>query len=582
MGEKMKKSVIFKLKTLLVAAFFGFSLIGMISCDQPTETPPVENPEKAPAKDPGKNDDGSIKYKIGDIVTIDGKPQGIVFHLDEDSDGTSGKMLSIECYKAKFCGLYTKACNSTYANMLVSMSSLTDGEENWKIWSQILPDFKGSSYYDAWYWCKYTKGLEWYIPAKNEIIEINKNSEKIIETSRWLYSEGLNKRVFDKTSIWSSTPRGLVDGAATPTIALWAGDGTVSMICNEDRYYVWPARTFNKDTEGLGKLTRGNPLFYSMTLPVVNTSNKGSEFIAKIKGKNYKDSSITASDFKFTCLADPKVVENAKVTIVSDSLLLVTLSIPELMGNYEITVSSGEKSLTETLKAKRFRSYEVGSVLLSDGTTINYNQNPEFTEEQKKNSLGVIFGSDSYGVPLMLGIYNSAGKTNSNYYSWTNSGSDAWGTFYTRIQCIPSKTGEGAADTATFTGDINGNDNWTYLEAIDYAESANPATWFPAFNYVINYAKTFEIPENYATGWYMPSLAELCEIYKNKEKLNSVLEALGAVKLSQDNYWSSSQGNGYNGAWTIKMADGNIKELGKGLSKNDYWAVRTCCVRPIE
>ena len=42
--------------------------------------------------------------------------------------------------------------------------------------------------------------------------------------------------------------------------------------------------------------------------------------------------------------------------------------------------------------------------------------------------------------------------------------------------------------------------------AVDSAHAV-VATNYPAFNYVNNYASTFGLTGNYATGWYMPTVA---------------------------------------------------------------------------
>ena len=168
---------------------------------------------------------------------------------------------------------------------------------------------------------------------------------------------------------------------------------------------------------------------------------------------------------------------------------------------------------------------------MNDGTIIPYDaENLSFTENQKKKAVGVLYGVDEYGKPRgWLGLYNSYGGTNSGTYCWAPEGTTGYNTKFSDIVCTPSTTGTGAADTATFTGDTNGNDNWAYISSVDPACTAKAETYYPAFNYVNNYATTFGLTGVYADGWYMPSLAELCYIYRNKAVLNAVLSALGGV-----------------------------------------------------
>lgn len=73
-----------------------------------------------------------------------------------------------------------------------------------------------------------------------------------------------------------------------------------------------------------------------------------------------------------------------------------------------------------------------------------------------------------------------------------------------------------------------------------------------------NYASTFGLTGTYATGWYMPSLAELCYLYRSKNVLNSVINILGGMQLFSSFYWSSSQSGYYdNTAWNVTFSQGD-------------------------
>ncbi len=210
-------------------------------------------------------------------------------------------------------------------------------------------------------------------------------------------------------------------------------------------------------------------------------------------------------------------------------------------------------------------NYSVGDVLLNDGTIIPYDaDNLSFTDEQKQKAVGIVYGLDEDGGPRgYLGLYNSAGGT--------NSGRRMWAAYITRettgcnikfngIVCTPRDYGNlETANLATFTGDVNGSDNWNYICSIDPNGTADAATNYPAFDYVNNYASTFGLTGDYATGWYMPSIAELYYIYRSKDTLNAVLYALGTIQLSFYYYWSSSQYGSYsNGVWAIHFTNDYI------------------------
>lgn len=232
----------------------------------------------------------------------------------------------------------------------------------------------------------------------------------------------------------------------------------------------------------------------------------------------------------------------------------------------------GNKENQETV------SYSVGDVLLDDGTIVRYNaENLSFTEEQKKKAVGVLYGVDEYDKPRgWLGLYNSYGNRGT-YCCWAPEGTTGYNTKFSDIVCTPSTTAAFAADTATFTDDTDGSNNWKYICSKDPSGTADAATVaenYPAFSYVNRYGTTFGLTGKYVDGWYMPSLAELCCIYRSKEVLNAVLGAVGGTQLFSSYYWSSSQyGSNRYVAWYVYFVYGDVNGYGKS---NDRYV---CCVR---
>ena len=78
----------------------------------------------------------------------------------------------------------------------------------------------------------------------------------------------------------------------------------------------------------------------------------------------------------------------------------------------------------------------------------------------------------------------------------------------------------------------------------------------------------------------MPSLAELCEVYKNREAINASLEKIYHLNNSYADsnlgtswYWSSSQdSNYYYYAWYVNFRDGNVDNNNKNNNN------RVCCL----
>ena len=250
-----------KSKKYLTIIFFILFIIGITSCgDKLDSIDPAdnttENSEEKKSESENKNDTSEeseiLTFEIGDIVLIDGEPQGIVFYVDNDK--TSGKILSLDYELTQFCGLYTTACSSDYGYTIVSKSSSSYGQENFEIWTRELPDFTGNSYYNAWYWCKYIKGLDWYIPARNEIKTICANLEKINTATAWLNSNGWTAKYFTENLTWSSTPRSLNTSYDPYRLTMYFSSSTASMLCNETKFHCHPVRLFSNTINGIGKI----------------------------------------------------------------------------------------------------------------------------------------------------------------------------------------------------------------------------------------------------------------------------------------------------------------------------------------
>ena len=251
------------------------------------------------------------------------------------------------------------------------------------------------------------------------------------------------------------------------------------------------------------------------------------------------------------------------------------------LGNGDSLTKVAATDTTETAKEYKDNSTykvrdaktkgKIGDVLLNDGTVVSYKEGMTFTDEQKKKAVCVLACFNDKKEPVGLGLHNSADGTNSNSgkYKWTNCDNKD----FTDIVCNASSYYSGYVDTVTFTGDTDGSDNWAYICSADPEGSANAAENYPAFDYVNNYAATFGLTGTYASGWYMPSIAELCYIYRNRRTVNAVLEALGGTEMASD-YWSSSQTtSGSSAALFLHFSSGTLYYYSK------YYGRCVCCVR---
>ena len=318
------------------------------------------------------------------------------------------------------------------------------------------------------------------------------------------------------------------------------------------------------------------PKFTSFSIPKVSVTKNGNMVTAKIAGKNFDTIDVDLGNFNATCSDNTSIVDCTSFTRVSDGILYATFKIPSTVGEYTVTVNYGSNSVNGILKVADYSSYNVGDILLNDGTIIAYDKNIlSFFNEQKSKIVGVLYGFNEYDVPAgWLGLYNST--VGSNSCIWASRGTKGHNTYFTDIICTPSVGGIGKADKATFSGDTDGSDNWAYICSVDPVGSSNASINYPAFNYVNSYANTYGLTGDYATGWYMPSLAELCYIYRNKDFLNTVLN----LQLTGSYYWSSSQvADNYEHAWVVKFTDGSVYSVKKN---DEFYSWRVCCVHAFE
>lgn len=221
--------------------------------------------------------------------------------------------------------------------------------------------------------------------------------------------------------------------------------------------------------------------------------------------------------------------------------------------------------------------------VLSDGSVIAYDENRENFNDfdlETKIPVAVIFRKGNKGSALGVGLQQSTSL------AWAKAGTPGYNTNFTTIQCTPKQDGTyswGVWDSSkTWEGDTDGSDNWEQIKAyFSQSESKTEGqnlTNYPAFNYALTYGTTATLTGTYADNWFLPSIAELVELYTSKEKVNKVLKALGlkAQVIKDGWYWSSSQNyDNYVYALELDLSDGTVS--GGGTKDSDIKYV--CVVR---
>ncbi len=219
-------------------------------------------------------------------------------------------------------------------------------------------------------------------------------------------------------------------------------------------------------------------------------------------------------------------------------------------------INNGYFGLKEPLEAKA-----VGDIVFMDGSATPYSEDLVLTNKQKAAAVAVIFyagsESDVLGAKTLgVGLKNSDGQqTDDGFYdpeyAWAKDGTTGHTTMFTDILCTPSETSYTA--TSTFTGDLDGSDNWAKICAVDTTAQENAARNYPAFNWVNNYATKYSLSGDYANGWYLPTIAELCMMSRVRTTVNAAIKKAGGKRIRDTGYWSSNQSGTEKYALSIRL-----------------------------
>ena len=273
----------------------------------------------------------------------------------------------------------------------------------------------------------------------------------------------------------------------------------------------------------------------SITSVEIETAGEGytGDLVVTITGNNLKGHPVTCSDASF---------ENVKY--VSDTEVTATITCTGTVVTSYITVTCGSSSSTGTVKvlssANCFSSENIGDIVLSDGSFVtkeNFNSNT-------MTPIAVVVGvKNNGGQAIGVGLQKS-----SSTLQWAPSGTTGYNRNFTEIQ-----------GTAT-SGDMDGSDNWAEICKVDTEGTVYPATNYPAFNFANTYGITAGLTgTDYKNGWYLPSIAELYQVYGNKTVIQEGLTAAGGFTLGTSYYWSSSQySSSYKGAYRLSFNNGYV------------------------
>ena len=197
--------------------------------------------------------------------------------------------------------------------------------------------------------------------------------------------------------------------------------------------------------------------------------------------------------------------------------------------------------------------YSVGDFVLKNGTILSKDETPESGTVAAVIVRAATDDKPAIGVGI---VHNRIGL------KWCTSSAAGYNKNITALQGYKT------------TGYMDGSDDWEKLkEACSDAES-NPEN-YPAWNYSLTYAETNGLTGDLATGWYLPTVAELYTIYQNKTVVDESLAKAGGSTFGTSYYWSCCQ-NPYN-SYDARVLRFDYGGVGYGLKYYDSNFV--CSVR---
>ncbi len=182
---------------------------------------------------------------------------------------------------------------------------------------------------------------------------------------------------------------------------------------------------------------------------------------------------------------------------------------------------------------------DVGDIVFSDGSATPYTKELTLTDDQKKEVLAVIFytgracSNKNKKRTLGVGLHFLPQRC-----AWSLSSANGAKLCVDSIVCTAKRKGK----RITFKGDVDGSDNFVqlafFLRDSDACsgDDTSLSALYPAFDYAQKY-EAFSFSE----GWYLPSIAELYELFAHKSSVEDALLLCGGTSFADKWFWSSSQ-----------------------------------------
>ncbi|MBO4628385.1 MAG: DUF1566 domain-containing protein [Treponema sp.] len=263
-------------------------------------------------------------------------------------------------------------------------------------------------------------------------------------------------------------------------------------------------------------------------------------------------------------------------------------------GNGSGNSGGGTQTITYIGTKAPGEAKEVGDIVFNDGSAMSYSAYDALEDDVKNakriSAIAVIFykGTDNSDV---LGEKTLGVGLKHDEKAWCTTDANAYNILIQSTVCYGGKTAGSLtfADSQDKDGSNNLSQIASWLTDPDKGNTTDDTTGegasdrYPAFYFAKDYAREILDGEGESrleasgleNGWYLPSLAELFQIWKNKETINTASGALGGDTFGAFYYWSSSQekAHGANYAFVLGFSNGD------GGYNNKYGPLHVCAIR---
>lgn len=265
-------------------------------------------------------------------------------------------------------------------------------------------------------------------------------------------------------------------------------------------------------------------------------------------------------------------MKKSKISIISALLLFsmasgsITVAASDLSD--ELSLGQDEVVSSGVEEGGNDFEYEIGDIILADGSIV---KETDLTAVDSSNTpIAIIAGFREDGTAFGVGVHRSDIPL-----QWAADASAGYTAKFTDTVCTQKSD-------QSFSGDKDGSDNWDAICSQDREAEENDEENYPAFHFVNTYAESYDLSGDFTSGWYMPSIAELCDIYQNREAINNSLGHIYRLDdqaamdgLDTNWYWSSSQADSEDDyAWFVHYFNGYAGECPKNFTNVHALAVR--------